>query len=383
MRNMSFLTRLLVICIVIRSAGLFAGTRHNLKQWVTNVPFGQEKWGYHFFLYNIQSPTTNVLDEHSEGSDFVWTGTGKLKWENNLSYFPEQWSAGDTILCFGSWDSAYAADSLTYGNNFYHTGFYWLFSDTLDDKVNQSYTPDDTLLPFPQPIVSKTGPGNGGNDTIWVKIPNPDETRRVDQSKYDVLGFWLFADSTGAGTPNAYNSSKVVDIGFIPVQGGIGDTTVYWQYESDFFTPWHNWTTFFAYKLVAAPETTVSENPDSPGYSTFHFSQNSDTVEVYQIVVGVEVHRMKLAQAHTVFPNPFWRRTDITFSISESQRVTIRLYNILGQSVRTVLNEILPAGQHIVTFDGADDRGHALPAGVYFYEIKAAITQSGRLIKVR
>jgi len=365
------------------SGRLFAGTNHTLNQWVTNVPFGRPKEGYHFLIYNVQSATTNVLDEHSEGSDFVWTGTGKLQWEMNLAYFPEQWSAGDTILSFGFWDSAYASDSLTYGDNFNHTGFYWLFSDTIDDKVNQTYNPDDTLWPLPRPIVSQTGPGNGGNDTIWVKIPNPWETRRVDQSTYDVLGFWLFADSTGAGTPNAYNSSKVIDIGFIPVQGGIGDTTVYWQYESDFFTPWHNWTTFFAYKLVVAPDTTVTENPGSPGYSTYYLSQNSDTVDVYQIVVGAEEHRVKLAQMHTVFPNPFWRRTDITFSISEQQRVIIQLYNALGQTVGTVLDEVLPAGQHTVTFDGTDQYDNALPAGVYFYQLEATETASGRLIKVR
>lgn len=374
---------LLMMCILMSSGRLFAGTKHNLKQWVTNVPFGREKGGYHFFIYNIQSATTNVLDEHSEGSDFVWTGTGKLKWKMNLAHFPEQWSAGDTILCFGSWDSAYASDSLTYGDNFNHTGFYWLFSDTIDDKANQTYNPDDTLWPLPPLIVSQTGPGDGGNDTIWIKIPNPDQTRRVDQSTYDVLGFWLFADSTGVGSPNAYNSSKVIDIGFIPVQGGIGDTTVYWQYESEFFTPWHNWTTFFAYKLVVAPCTTVTENPDSPGYSTYYFSQNSDTVDVYQIVVGIEEHHVKLTQMHTVFPNPFWRRTDITFSISEQQRVTIQLYNALGQTVRTVFNEMLSAGTHVVTFDGTDDHGSALPAGVYFYEIQAAEIVSGRFIKAR
>jgi hypothetical protein len=343
----------------------------------------QEKWGYHYYIYNVQSATTNVLDELSEGSDFVWTGTGKLKWEHNLAYFPEQWSAGDTIVCFGCWDSAYAADSLTYGDNFNHTGFYWLFSDTIDDKVNQTYNPDDTLWPLPRPLVSQTGAGNGANDTIWVEIPNPNQTRRVDQNTYDVLGFWLFADSTGAGTPNAFNSSKAIDIGFIPVQGGIGDTTVYWQYESELFTPWHNWTTFFAYKLVVAPDTSLAENPDSPGYSTHYFSQNSDTVDVYQIVVGVNEHHVQLAQTHSVFPNPFGMQTDITFSISEPQGVTIRLYNTLGQTVKTVLNEMLPAGRHMVTFDGTDDHGRALPSGVYFYEIMTAVTQSGRLVKVR
>ncbi len=368
---------LVLVCLLAGPVWLFAGTRHTLKQWVTNVPFRQEKWGYHYFVYNTQSATTNVLDELSEGSDFVWTGTGKLKWEMNLAYFLEQWSAGDTILCFGCWDSAFANDSTTYGDNFNHTGFYWLFSDTIDDKVNQKYEPYDTLRSLPQPVVSQTGPGNGSNDTIWVKIPNPEETRRVDQNVYDVLGFSLYADTTGTGTPNAYNGNKTVEIGFIPVQGDDDDTTVYWQLESEFFAPWNHWTTFFAYRLVVRPDTSSAENPDSPGYSTVYFSQNSDTVDVYQIVVGVDECDLKRTQTHAVFPNPFSEQTTLLFTLTEPTHVTIKAYNTLGQLVATICDEARESGTY--SFSITDD---ALGlSGVYYYFLQTTDQiHSGRLV---
>ncbi len=373
----------IVILIILFTSLLFAGTKHVLSQWVENVPEGYEKTGYKIFINNIFSPRTNVLDETSPGSDFVWTGTGKLEWKMDLAYFPEQWSPGDTILCFGSWDSAYAADSLSYGDNPTHTGFYWLFSDTLDDKNIQKWDPDDTLNALPKPIVSKTGVGGGNNDTIWVKIPNPPETRRADQTTYDVLGYWLWADTTGSGTPNAFNGVKAVEIGFIPVQGGHGDTTVYWQYESDLFVALQQWTTYFAYKLVIIPDTTVVENPDCPGYSTHYFSQNSDSIDIYHDVVGVEenISFVYRNSALRVFPNPFCKGTKIVFSIPATMPVKMMLYDVSGQLVKIVFDEVCSSGRHTIDLIGTDEKGNTLASGVYLYLFETSNYQeTGRLI---
>ncbi len=373
-----------VITLVLICMSL-AFSKKTLSQWVVNVPLGQEKHGYKMFIYNVNSPLTDVLDETSGANQTVWTGTGKLEWKMDLDSFPGGYAPGDTILCFGSWDSAYAADSLGYGDNPNHTGFYWVFSDTLDNKNVQSWEPDDTLNALPKPIVSLTSAG-GDDDTIWVKIPNPRETRRPDQTTYDVLGYWLWADTTGLGTPNALNAATAVEIGFIPVQGGYGDTTLYWQYESSLFTPLQNWLTYFAYRMVIIPDTTMFDNPDSPAYSTHYFSQNSDSIDIYHTVVGIEGDREPVAKsvALQIFPNPFRRNTKIVFSIPETMPVRMMLYDVSGQLAKIVFDEVSMSGRHTIDLTGTNEKGNALASGIYFYLFDTPFyQQTGRLIVLR
>ncbi len=71
------------------------------------------------------------------------------------------------------------------------------------------------------------------------------------------------------------------------------------------------------------------------------------------------------------YPNPFNPSTTIEFTIPKSVTVQIIVYNILGQKVRTLINESMNAGSHSVVFDGRNDFGQQLSSGVYIYRIQA------------
>ena len=66
------------------------------------------------------------------------------------------------------------------------------------------------------------------------------------------------------------------------------------------------------------------------------------------------------------FPNPFNSSTTIKFSIPERQRVVIRIFDMLGNRLKTVLNKVLWKGNHSILFNVND-----LPSGIYFYKISA------------
>jgi DNA/RNA endonuclease YhcR with UshA esterase domain len=71
------------------------------------------------------------------------------------------------------------------------------------------------------------------------------------------------------------------------------------------------------------------------------------------------------------YPNPFNPETRISFEIPQAQEVTLVIYNVLGQKVRTLIDESFNAGRHIINWDGLSESGLRVPTGMYFYRIKA------------
>ena len=78
------------------------------------------------------------------------------------------------------------------------------------------------------------------------------------------------------------------------------------------------------------------------------------------------------------FPNPFNPETVIKFSLKEDSRVTLRVYNVLGQVVTTLVDEQMLAGSHDVPWNGKNDQNRDVASGVYFYRIKAGDYESVR-----
>jgi hypothetical protein len=69
-------------------------------------------------------------------------------------------------------------------------------------------------------------------------------------------------------------------------------------------------------------------------------------------------------------PNPFQPPTRIAFAIAATGPVQLKVYNVLGQPVRTLVDRPLPAGHHEVAWDGRDERGRMMASGVYFYRLE-------------
>jgi len=66
------------------------------------------------------------------------------------------------------------------------------------------------------------------------------------------------------------------------------------------------------------------------------------------------------------YPNPFNPSTKINYSISQTIIVTLKVYDLLGKEITTLLNEEKPIGNYEIEFDGSN-----LSSGIYFYKMKA------------
>jgi hypothetical protein len=77
--------------------------------------------------------------------------------------------------------------------------------------------------------------------------------------------------------------------------------------------------------------------------------------------------RYELSQNH---PNPFNPETEISYSLPEETWVTINVYNISGQLVKTLVDDVKPAGRHTVSWNGTNQSNSRVATGVYFYRME-------------
>lgn len=71
------------------------------------------------------------------------------------------------------------------------------------------------------------------------------------------------------------------------------------------------------------------------------------------------------------YPNPFNPSTTIRFVLPQAQQTRLVIYNILGQAVKELVNENLPAGRYELLWNGADQNGRQVASGIYFYVLEA------------
>ena len=74
---------------------------------------------------------------------------------------------------------------------------------------------------------------------------------------------------------------------------------------------------------------------------------------------------------HENYPNPFNPTTTLRFDLPEVSSITLTIYNMLGQRVRTFNMNDTPAGYHSVTWNATNDYGDPVGAGVYLYQLRA------------
>ncbi len=84
------------------------------------------------------------------------------------------------------------------------------------------------------------------------------------------------------------------------------------------------------------------------------------------------------------YPNPFNPETRIDFSLKDAGRATLKIYNVKGQLVKTLVDDRLDQGNHSITWHGTDNSNHRVSSGVYLYRLETdgySSTQKMLLLK--
>ena len=138
------------------------------------------------------------------------------------------------------------------------------------------------------------------------------------------------------------------DIRFIPFNiavndgdGGARDTQIQWSIKGNASGQWWNTPAEWMTVAMAGRETVVSSELESELPEAITLAQN--------------------------YPNPFNPSTSIQFTLPEAQRVTLRVFDVLGRQVTSLLrDESLGAGTHSVRFDAS-----GLASGIYLYRLES------------
>jgi len=140
--------------------------------------------------------------------------------------------------------------------------------------------------------------------------------------------------------------------------------------------------TFYAAALsVDVPDSL--KNVIVLNYNLYNKLINIEFVPLFEDTITTDVRRIFSSPGRFVlnqnYPNPFNPTTTISWYSPLSGRQTLKIYDLLGNEITTLVNEFKPAGNYEVMFDGRN-----LPSGVYYYRLQSGkFTETKKLVLLR
>ncbi|MCF8354773.1 MAG: peptidoglycan DD-metalloendopeptidase family protein [Melioribacteraceae bacterium] len=213
-----------------------------------------------------------------------------------------------------------------------------------------TYTHDFTEIePVPVELVSFTGTVN--DFQVLLKWQTATEINNY--------GFFIERKSVPIKNKFSSNDEKIFEweeIGFVE---GHGNSNSYKEYS---FTDYPEISGAYLYRL---------KQTDLDG--KFEYSEEIivETWEIFSLADGYKLEQN--------FPNPFNPTTKIIYQIPNNGKVVIKLYDILGSVIQTLVDENMSKGRYVVPFDGSN-----FPSGVYIYRITSGeFTASKKLVLLK
>ena len=201
----------------------------------------------------------------------------------------------------------------------------------------------------------------------------------------------------GFDTVKYIDSLKVIDIykqnhlGFMLLSGNLKSITSF-----EYFDGYENDSSYYKWMTYDTLDAQYNSGPDGPITIASQDFQNinpGDSITVYYgmalgssfsavqsgldsalgryngtLITEIKENKSFSPSSYKLnqnFPNPFNPSTIISFSIPVQEKVSLKVYNILGMEVSTLLNEVRTSGNYSIRFDAKN-----FPSGIYFYELK-------------
>jgi hypothetical protein len=201
------------------------------------------------------------------------------------------------------------------------------------------------------------------------------------------LGFITFSSDSGQNWTEQINpdplKNSLNDIWFVPFYNweygwAVGDNGLILS-TTDFGNTWSIEGGGLINKNLKVVHFNASQDYWGGYFGPGIILGENKTVLFYYLVVSVgeESSEINDLQLYQNYPNPFNPSTTIKYQIPELSFVTLKIYDVLGNEIATLVNEEKPAGSYEINFNAAN-----LSSGIYIYQLSAA-GEAGRFIKTR
>jgi hypothetical protein len=148
--------------------------------------------------------------------------------------------------------------------------------------------------------------------------------------------------------------------------------------------------------MTTSLDLTIGQHlPDNPGYNfkgildeiyIYNYALSEQEIQnlysLFTDVMSTDDPRLpNQTMLYQNYPNPFNASTTISYQLKNEEHVRIILFNMLGQSIRTLVDEKKSAGSYVINWDGRHDNGSQVSSGIYIYQMHAGeFKQSHKLI---
>ena len=154
--------------------------------------------------------------------------------------------------------------------------------------------------------------------------------------------------------------------GYTNSDGGSGKTTAEMKAQSTYTDEGWNFSTIWAMDL------TINDGYPYLAYPNSLF--NNDNIIIPSTT----------AFLHAAYPNPFNPSTTLSFDVPNSEKISINIYNVKGQLVKNICNQVYDKGYHSIIWNGKDNNGTQCGTGVYFYKMQAGkTTQTQKMMMIK
>ncbi|NUN10601.1 MAG: T9SS type A sorting domain-containing protein [Ignavibacteriaceae bacterium] len=298
-------------------------------------------------------------------------------------------------------DTGYVASNYNGANGFYIN--HWLISPAIQVLAGDTlyfYHRSPDANPYDDSIYVRLSPNAGITPadftTTWGRYLTSESGWALWRGTINVTGTIRFAVQYAIwdGGPSGNNSNfigldyfRVSGPGEVPVEltsfkaNTVGNNvTLNWSTATEtnnrgFEIQRKSGSDFVTVGFVSGKGTTTetqnysyTDKVDQFGAVSYRLKQiDFDGTYAYSSVVETEILKPATFEMAQNYPNPFNPSTNIKFGLAADSKVSLKVFNILGQEVATLVNASMTAGNHTVKFDAS-----SLQSGIYFARIDAS-----------
>lgn len=224
-----------------------------------------------------------------------------------------------------------------------------------------------------------------GDISRWSPAIHNDFQARMDWS---ITSNYSEANHHPIAVVNGDTTKQVLKVSALP--GSNVTLSAVGSYDPDGNSLTYKW---FFYKDPGTYNGTVTIDNSTTATPTVHVPSNADGSELHiilelcdsgnpslyayrRVIININVSTSikklnsniipKTLMLYQNYPNPFNPKTTINYELPNNSFVTLKIYDVLGQEKKTLVNETQEAGKYHLQWDASD-----LPSGVYFYKIQA------------